>query len=597
MILLKKKNFLETEETATGEKIEIKDKKIDVKSLTIDGKCKQQIRSGKNLLKNGLTSQIQNGVDIKIENDKSITLNGKTTSNLILILQDYNNSDLIRINNYTLSLNQQLIGDNSFIRLEFSEDKSTSFKYINIYAGQSIQNSFNLEKNSYMKCSLFISAGTLLTNFNIKAQVEKGTVNTEYEQYGVMPSPNYPSEIKTISDEINIKVSGKNIIFSVEKRGNILYFNNTSSYTDYIFEAGTYTISFETQNSNYGIFYQTEDGTSGNFGKVLFKTFTFNQKFNIWVYSTDLTFFPFNNIQLEKSEILTEYEAYQEDISTINLADNELCKVGEVKDELIIEKEKTKILKKIGKVVLNGSETMTRYETEQGTLFRIENVIVNALYNVDTNGNAMSSHYIKSNYGHRTNNTFYIYENTKLDVLDNRFSTVDEFKTWLSTHNVTIYYELATPEEKDLEDFNISLISSKTIYISNNDDTNMRLKYISFTPQIFNFETILVSGYRINEQPNLIAKKQFTNGKRKKIITPYIDVTINIDLGCFEGNNLAKCLENLTDGEYQYYSLKDKQMKSANFIVTLPELQVDNSACEVFVGDFTATLEKSSDVE
>ena len=113
----------------------------------------------------------------------------------------------------------------------------------------------------------------------------------------------------------------------------------------------------------------------------------------------------------------------------------------------------------------------------------------------------------------------------------------------------------------------------------------------------FEFETILQSGYRINEQPNLIAKKQFVNGKRKKIVTAYTDVVINIDLGCFDGDTLAECLTNLTDGEYEYYSLKDKVMKNANFIVTLPELQVDNSANEVFVGDFTAVLEKSSDVE
>lgn len=113
----------------------------------------------------------------------------------------------------------------------------------------------------------------------------------------------------------------------------------------------------------------------------------------------------------------------------------------------------------------------------------------------------------------------------------------------------------------------------------------------------FDFETILQSGYKINEQPNLIAKKQFVNGKRKKIVTTYSDVVITIDLGCFDGDTLAEYLTKLTDGEYQYYSLNDKVMKNANFIVTLPELQVDNSASEVFVGDFTATLEKSSDVE
>ena len=113
----------------------------------------------------------------------------------------------------------------------------------------------------------------------------------------------------------------------------------------------------------------------------------------------------------------------------------------------------------------------------------------------------------------------------------------------------------------------------------------------------FDFETILQGGYKIKEEPNLISKKQFANGNRKKIVTSYIDVVINIDLGCFDGDKLAEYLSKLTDGEYQYYSLKDKVMKSANFIVTLPQLQVENSAGEVFVGDFTATLEKSSDVQ
>ena len=113
----------------------------------------------------------------------------------------------------------------------------------------------------------------------------------------------------------------------------------------------------------------------------------------------------------------------------------------------------------------------------------------------------------------------------------------------------------------------------------------------------FDFETILQSGYKITEQPNLIAKKQFVNGNRKKIVTTYNDVVINIDLGCFDGDTLAEYLSKLTDGEYQYYSLKDRTMKNANFIVTLPELQIDNSASDVFVGDFSVILEKSGDVE
>lgn len=113
----------------------------------------------------------------------------------------------------------------------------------------------------------------------------------------------------------------------------------------------------------------------------------------------------------------------------------------------------------------------------------------------------------------------------------------------------------------------------------------------------FEFTKILKKGYSIKEQPNLISKKQFANGKRKKIVSSYTDVVIKINLGCFDGDTLATYLDKLVDGEYQYYSLKDKTIKNANFIVTLPENQVENSASEVYVGDFSVTLEKSGDVE
>lgn len=112
----------------------------------------------------------------------------------------------------------------------------------------------------------------------------------------------------------------------------------------------------------------------------------------------------------------------------------------------------------------------------------------------------------------------------------------------------------------------------------------------------FVFDKILKKGYEIKEQPNLINKKQFANGRRKKIITTYTDVVIKINLGCFDGNTLAEYIDNLKDGEYQYYSLNDKTMKNANFIVTLPSFKIENSANEIVTSDFEAVLEKSGEV-
>lgn len=113
----------------------------------------------------------------------------------------------------------------------------------------------------------------------------------------------------------------------------------------------------------------------------------------------------------------------------------------------------------------------------------------------------------------------------------------------------------------------------------------------------FNFEKILNNGYEIDEQPNVISKKQYSNGKRKKIITEYIDTVIKINLGCFDGDTLSTYISQLQDGEYRYYSLNDKTYKNANFIVTLPSQKIENCATNIIVDDFEAILEKSSDIE
>ena len=112
----------------------------------------------------------------------------------------------------------------------------------------------------------------------------------------------------------------------------------------------------------------------------------------------------------------------------------------------------------------------------------------------------------------------------------------------------------------------------------------------------FNFDKILEEGYTINEQPNIIAVKQFANGRRKKIVTDYTDVVIKINVGCFDGNTLATYLEKLQDGEYEYYSLKDKIYKKANFITTIPEQVVENASSNIIVADTEIVLEKSGDV-
>lgn len=109
-----------------------------------------------------------------------------------------------------------------------------------------------------------------------------------------------------------------------------------------------------------------------------------------------------------------------------------------------------------------------------------------------------------------------------------------------------------------------------------------------------------ITEYDIDEQPNLIAKKQFVNGKRKKVVTDYIDNKINFSLKGLTGSLAEEYLDNLVDGDlYQYWSVRNNSYKYAYFITTIPELPLifsldtDNS----MVDQFTITLEKSDDYE
>lgn len=109
-----------------------------------------------------------------------------------------------------------------------------------------------------------------------------------------------------------------------------------------------------------------------------------------------------------------------------------------------------------------------------------------------------------------------------------------------------------------------------------------------------------ITGYNIDEQPNQIAKKQFVNGKRKKIVTEYIDNAINFSLKGLDGSLAKTYLDNLVDGDaYEYWSIRNNEYRYAYFIITLPELPLAYCLSDdnTLIDEFTITLEKSDDYE
>jgi hypothetical protein len=112
----------------------------------------------------------------------------------------------------------------------------------------------------------------------------------------------------------------------------------------------------------------------------------------------------------------------------------------------------------------------------------------------------------------------------------------------------------------------------------------------------FEFDKILISGYHIKEDYDRITQK-FANGRRKQIISDYVDCSITVDLGTFDLETTHNYLEQLTSGTYKYYSLEEKAFKETEFIIEeKPELQIDTAIGDnATINDFSVTLLKAGD--
>ena len=95
-----------------------------------------------------------------------------------------------------------------------------------------------------------------------------------------------------------------------------------------------------------------------------------------------------------------------------------------------------------------------------------------------TNGvKSMCSNFpLAANAGTWNNKNCYVITNLKefLCTLDETYTTLEQFKTWLSTHNTTVYYVLATPTYTKITDPTlISQLEDISMAISYQTQTNI----------------------------------------------------------------------------------------------------------------------------
>lgn len=336
------------------------------------------------------------------------------------------------------------------------------------------------------KVAIYLSGEATISNI----QLEAGSTATTYEPYvGGIPSPNpdYPQDIQVVSGDQTVKVTGKNLAkiddltatsyglaYTFNSSGTIVV-NNTSTATstasantDYpiaLIAGQTYTLSLNNpvKNSDVMLRFQREAGgvLSGAGASSVNRVFTFtaenteNVRLQVRVTSgvtlNNFTMTP----QLELGSTATSYEPYQSQTYPLTLGNLELAKIGTYQDYIWKDGSDWKVHKAVGKVVLNGTETWTQtsngrafYTTQAGVVIVEQTVIppiIGNYYTTNTYRNVAGSG--DCGYGIATHTS-----SARISIRNKDITTAADFKTWLGTHNTTVYYALATPTDTVITD-------------------------------------------------------------------------------------------------------------------------------------------------
>ena len=173
----------------------------------------------------------------------------------------------------------------------------------------------------------------------------------------------------------------------------------------------------------------------------------------------------------------SEYEPYQEKDIPIPLNNNEIVGIGDYKDELLVDKSgHVFINKKCGKKVLTGSNAegwTTESDGYYGT--RNEYFADRKLFTASNQG--LISNYFKVALS--GNNTIRWRGSNEYNAMIryNDMTSLENFKTWLSTHNTTVYYVLAQENLIDLQTTVDLKLFKGVNNVSNSEDAYMTIEY------------------------------------------------------------------------------------------------------------------------
>lgn len=434
----------------------------------IDGKSEQDSTTGKNLLEPSFTTKTQNGITVAFT-DEGMVVSGNSTSQY----------------QFFTIFEKELPAGNYII----NGIPGASYSTYAITVGKNGENiggvlagnfTFTLNEPSSIRLNFY----PYLTDYSVpktfKYQLEQDSTATSYEPYtGGQPSPNpdYPQEIRAVGDlvesgehagkyEIPVRVSGKNLF------GNLTWITGVYSYFQLPKVDTYYSLSINLKEGKtipsglyFGFSEQGDYSSSQKVqplitnGELTFSSVN-NYKYGFlnYCYVYPATYknniLEYFDIQLEEGSTATPYEPYHTPITTPIYLDRPLYNLPNgAKDKIRFSTGKR--TNAVGEVVLDGSESWTIKNITDTHLYFSSNKIDGQ---VDTSSNIGLCNRLKYDayiWDNDRNGFCFVSMNynLRLRILNTLLSekSVVAFKSWLSTHNTQVLYELATPTEETID--------------------------------------------------------------------------------------------------------------------------------------------------
>lgn len=148
------------------------------------------------------------------------------------------------------------------------------------------------------------------------------------------------------------------------------------------------------------------------------------------------------------AQTMPDYQAYSSTIYTINLGSIELAKIGDYQDYIYKSGDDWYVHKEMGEVVLDGSEDDWKTTGTYNAYLPISDAAGRNTSPVYANYfiyDSAASEWGGIRFGNTNNNLVFP------DAV-RELGTLPDFKTWLSTHNTIVYYQLAAATDTKITD-------------------------------------------------------------------------------------------------------------------------------------------------